>query len=333
MQAALSLRKLALSGLDPVDADAWIKVERRQAAARVNATMAKAELRVDATVPLIPGRAGDGAPKLAETGPIAVEVKSNQIQVQELPILRKQLARRGVSGGSVNLVASVNGDIAHPDAKLALDLRDLEIRRVSGQGRNSVLRRLPGVGASLNVDTERGAIKVAGQALLYGTGLLTFASRLGIDPGAVLAGQDVMAAPVTLDVKIPRFHLASLQKLDDHLRDTEGALSGSLALRGTLGRPTGRGELLIEGARVGKLRFGPIKAHGETDGELVKANLEVQQEQGGTLAAHADIRRGGAGSQQRLSASALSWRSIPAASRSSGSPRTRAAARSSARGV
>ncbi len=298
-RVSVSVKKLAIEGLDPLDMDASVDLRRDKALFKLRATMAKATLQVDADVPVRPGRNG-AASKLSKDGPIAVLVKSNQFNLQELPVLNKHLARRGLIGGTVSLIASLQGDVKHPDAKMTFDVQDLEFRKVTGVGRDAAVHRIPGVGASLKLDTRRGAINLTGQALLYGAGFVVFDTHLRTDVGDLLAGQDIMAAPLELDVNIPKFQLSSLKDWDDSLRDTEGVLSGYLALRGTLRKPTGKGDLSIQNARVDKLRFGGVQAHAVTDGNNVKAKLEVQQVQGGSMMARATFGRG---SRQTLNAS------------------------------
>jgi autotransporter translocation and assembly factor TamB len=291
--AALSLRKASVGGLDPMDADAWVKLGRTQLASGLQAKVGgKADIQMTASVPLAPGRAG-GGPGLAREGPLAVQLKTSQIKLDELPLLSRQLARRGVSGGTVSLVASVAGDVAHPDAKIAFDVRELELRKVSGEGRDSVIRRLPGVGAVINVDTRRGSVAASGQALLHKAGFLKFSSTLQMDLGAILAGGDATRAPVQAELEIPRFQIASLASYFDQLQDTEGVLTGKVALGGTLARPTGRADLNIGDARVDKVRFGPVALHAQSAGDKVTGDVEIRQQQGGTLVAHADVSRRG----------------------------------------
>ena len=291
--ASLSLRRAVMGGLDPIDADGWFKLARTRLEGQLDAKIAgKADLRASAALPLIAGRNG-GAPRLARDGPLDVHVKTNQIKIQELPLLHKQLARYGWSGGTVNLTASVSGDVAHPDATVAFDLREVELRKVTGQGRDSVVRRLPGVGAAINIDTQRGKVKASGQALLYRAGFLKFDSLLETDLGAILAGADPLKAPVQIQVDIPKFQIASLKGYFDQLRDTEGILAGEVTVRGTLARPTGEGMVSINQARVEKLHFGPIQVQAQSDGDRVTGNLEIHQKLGGNLVAQAQLDRNG----------------------------------------
>jgi autotransporter translocation and assembly factor TamB len=291
--AALSLRKASLGGLDAVDADAWLKLGRTQLRAGLEAKVGgKADIHLAADVPLVPGRNGD-APRLAKDGPLNVEVKTNQIKLDELPLLSKQLARQGISGGTVSLVASVAGDVAHPDAKVAFDARELELRKVSGEGRDSVVRRLPGVGAAIKIDTRRGSIQVGGEALLHKAGFLKFDSVLQMDLGAILAGGDPTKAPVQAELELPQFQIASLKGYFDQLRDTEGMLAGKLVLRGTLARPTGKGDISISNARVDKVRFGPVALRATSDGNQLLGDVKIRQLEGGTLEARLNLGQKG----------------------------------------
>ena len=291
--AALSMRKAVVTGMDPVDADGWVKLWRKRLQGGIEAKVAgKADLKVAAEVPLVPGRGG-AAPRLAKDGPLDVQVHTNKIQLQDLPLLHKQLSRRGVSGGIVSLAASIKGDVAHPDAKIALDMRSIEVRKVTGEGRDSVVRRIPGVGANINIDTRRGLILAGGEVLMYGAGFLKLDSKLKIDLGQVLAGADATKAPVEIDVDIPKFQIASMKGYFDQLRDTEGVLAGRVSVRGTLARPTGGGTITVSNARVDKVRFGPVEARASSDGDRVKAEVKIQQLQGGSLVAHADLDRAG----------------------------------------
>jgi autotransporter translocation and assembly factor TamB len=298
---ALSLRKASVGGLDPMDADAWLKLSRTQLSAGADAKVGgKADIHLSLGVPVVPGPTG-GAPQLAKDGPLNVQVKTSQIRIDELPLLSKQLARRGVSGGTVSLVASVAGDVAHPDAKVAFDVRELELRKVSGEGRDSVVRRLPGVGAVIKVDTQRGLIKTAGEAMLHKAGFLKFDSTLKMDLGALLAGADAMKAPVELGLEVPKFQIASLKGYFDQLRDTEGILAGNVELRGTLARPTGKADITISNARVDKVRFGPVALQASSTGDKLTGDVKIHQHQGGSLVARLDLDQRG---KPRLAATA-----------------------------
>jgi autotransporter translocation and assembly factor TamB len=289
---ALSLRKAVVNGFDAMDADGWAKLGRHKLQAGLDASVARAKLQLSADVPLIPARHG-GAPRLAKNGALAVQVKTSHIKLQELPVLHKQLARRGLSGGAVDLQAAFTGEVSHPDARVTFDMREVELRTTSGDGRDAVVHRIPGVGASIKIDTQRDAIKAAGQVLLYGAGFVKFDSLLKADLGALLAGADARKAPLEVDVEIPKFQLASLKGYFDQLQDTEGVLAGKIAVRGSLSRPTGRGDLAVSNARVARLRFGPIQVTGAGDPDKITADLKLQQQQGGTLVVHANVDRTG----------------------------------------
>ena len=157
---ALDLRQASVGGLPPTDARLDATLARHRATVRLDATMpsAEAQLHLDADVPIEAARSG--APRLASRGATVVHLKSNKVRLQAIPFVEKQLARQGITGGTASLDLTVAGDIAHPDARGAFDVRDVMYRNIAGLGRDSTLKTVPGLGGSLAIDTRPGSIKL-----------------------------------------------------------------------------------------------------------------------------------------------------------------------------
>jgi autotransporter translocation and assembly factor TamB len=300
MRLALGLRGASVRGLTPVDADVDATLTRRNATARVVASMprANAQVRVDASVPVLVSRAG--TPRLAARGPIDVRLHTSAVRLQSIPVVERLLARQGISGGTASVDVAVSGDVAHPEASATFDLRDVMYRNVSGIGRDSTLKTVPGLGGSLEIHTHPGAIEVNGQILVRNTGVLKIAARTGIDLGQVIAGRDLGAVPLHASVEIPRLELASLADFTDGVQGMGGQVHGRVDVTGTPRRLSGQADLAIDGARVDKLTFRKVQLHADADPELIRAELSVAETSGGTLSGSASLERGAG---QRLTAS------------------------------
>jgi autotransporter translocation and assembly factor TamB len=281
-KAALKLHQASFNGFDKLDAELQATLDRRTAAVVLKASATNARLQLDAKVPVTYPRR-DGPPVLARRGEVAVHLQTDEIKLQDLPLLQKELARRGLSGGTVDLKASLEGEIAHPTAKLAFDVRDVAVRKVSGVGRDSSVRVIPGAGASLVIDTAPGAIHVRGQALLRRTAIFKFDGRSKVDVGDVIAGRDIMKVPFQATVDIPKFDLSSLAEYEQKLRGVQGTLAGRVALEGTPARPTGQAKIGITAAKVDGVVFGPVELYAVSRGDQLEAKAKVLQVQGGNL--------------------------------------------------
>ncbi|HVR60460.1 MAG TPA: translocation/assembly module TamB domain-containing protein, partial [Polyangia bacterium] len=279
----LALRQAAIDGFNPVDADLDASLSRQRAAVKLQAALpaARAQVRLDADLPLVVPRAGP--PRLAEHGDVHVDLRTNEVHLETLPVVEKALRRQGVSGGVAALSATINGDIAHPDARLAFDLRDVMYRNIRGHGRDSRLKTIPGLGGSLTVETPPGAVRATAVLRIRNAGVLTADARLAAELRRLLDGADVRRVPVTATIGIPGFALASLADFTDELKGLSGQLSGQLHLTGTLARPSGTADLQIDGAKVDDLAFRDVRLQGQAGGGRVSATLNIVEATGGTL--------------------------------------------------
>jgi autotransporter translocation and assembly factor TamB len=282
-RVALDLRRASVGGLPPTDARLQATLTRRRATARLDATMpsADAQLHLDADVPIEVAR--DGAPTLAARGNTVVHLKSNKVRLQAIPFVERQLARDGITGGTASLDLTVTGDIAHPDARGAFDVRDVMYRNIAGLGRDSTLKTVPGLGGSLAIDTRPGNIKVGARLFIRNTGVLDAELQTPVDLGKIIAGADPASLPVRASVNIPRFRLASLADFTDGFKGVQGELYGRIDLSGSLQRPSGHAKLAVDGAQVDKVQFRQVKLDAEGDKGHLAARLDMQQVTGGRL--------------------------------------------------
>ena len=208
---------------------------------RLDATMpaADAQLHLDADVPVEVARSG--APRLASRGATVVHLKSNKVRLQAIPFVERQLARQGITGGTASLDLTVTGDIAHPDARGAFDVRDVMYRNIAGLGRDSTLKTVPGLGRLARDRHPPGQHQARARASSFATrGVLDAELQTPVDLGKIIAGADPTTLPVRASVNIPRFRLASLADFTDGFKGVQGELYGRIDLSGTLQRPSGR---------------------------------------------------------------------------------------------
>jgi autotransporter translocation and assembly factor TamB len=288
---ALDLRRASAGELPPTDARLLATLGRHRATARLDATMpsAGAQLQLDADVPVDVRR--DGVPALAARGNAVVHLKSNKVRLQAIPFVERQLARQGITGGTASLDLTVTGDIAHPDAKGAFDVRDVMYRNIAGLGRDSTLKTVPGLGGSLVIDTRPGSMKLGARILIRNTGVLDAELQTPVDLGKIIAGADPAALPVRASVNIPRFRLASLADFTDGFKGVQGELYGRVDLSGTLARPSGRANLAVDGAQVDKVQFRQVKLDAEGDKGHLSARLDMEQTTGGRLDGSLTVER------------------------------------------
>jgi autotransporter translocation and assembly factor TamB len=286
----LDLRKVSVGGLTPTDARLDATLEERRAKIQLDATMpsADAQLHLDADLPM---RTGPGGPRLASHGPTLVHVKSNKIRLQEIPDVERKLARQGITGGTASVDLSVSGDIAHPDARGAFDVRDVMYRNIAGIGRDSTLKTVPGLGGSLAIDTRPGSSKIGAHIFIRNTGILDAEVRSSTDLGQIIAGIDLGSLPIHAALHIPRFRLASLTDFSDGFKGLQGELYGQLEVSGTVRRPSGRADLAIDGAQVDEVRFREVKLHADGDQGRLAASLSAQQVVGGRLDGSVTVER------------------------------------------
>ena len=287
---ALELHQAPIGGLTPTDARLDATLAERRAKIQLTATMpsADAQLHVDAELPI---HTGPGGPRLASHGPTVVHVKSNKIRLQAIPYVERKLAREGITGGTASVDLSVSGDIAHPDARGAFDVRDVMYRNIAGIGRDSTLKTVPGLGGSLAIDTRPGSSKIDARIFIRNTGILDAEVQSSTDLGQIIAGTDLASLPIHASLRIPRFRLASLTDFSDGFKGLNGELYGQVALSGTVRRPSGRADLAIDGAQVDAVRFQQVKLHADGDQGRLAASLSAQQVVGGKLEGSLTVER------------------------------------------
>ena len=286
--------------LPPVDADLVVDLTPERGAepriqpvrlrGELNVRLVKGTAHVRAIVdaPLTP--AASPSLKLASRGPINASLDGADFDLAAFPALRDVLSRRGLTGGTFGVRASVSGDLADPVATVVADVRRLEYRDVTGDGRDAVLHRIPGIGVALNVATHPDRIRASTQLSLYGGGFATVNAELQLGLAALLRGADPRLAPLSATLDLPRFQIAALRSLSDELRDTSGWLSGHGQLEGTLARPKGAVTLKLVDGRVDKIALGPVEAQAQSDGQTLQGTLRIQTGATGTLSAQTDLR-------------------------------------------
>jgi autotransporter translocation and assembly factor TamB len=297
----LALRQASFAGSPPVDAALAVEVTSRRAAVKVNASLPRAEARldVDASIPIVLPRRGP--PRLAKRGDVTLHLDARCVRLQELPVVAEALARQGVTGGGASLALDVTGDVAHPDAHGRFDVRNLMFRNIHGLGRDSKLKTVPGLGGSLTLETAPGLTHLGVSLLIRGAGVLNADARARFDLADLLAGADPSRAPLHASVDIPAIQIASLANFLDELQGVSGQLTGHAQLDGTLARPSGAAHLTIANAKADAVTFKDVDLRASADGARVDASLNLAEDAGGTLTASARVERARG---DRLSASA-----------------------------
>jgi len=288
----VSLRQASLRGQPRIDADAHLTLAERRATAKLTAALAGggATVSLDASVPLVEPR--HGSPRLARSGPIALHLDANCVRLEGLPIVDKQLARQGITGGVAHLSLDVKGDLAHPDAKASFDLRDVTYRNIRGLGRDSTLKTIPGLGGSLALETSRGSTRVKGAVLIRGAGVLEIDGQLALDPGELLAGADARRAPLRVSLDVPTFELGSLADFIDELQGLSGKLTAHGEITGSVARPSGTVDARVTSGKVDAVAFKQVALHATADAGRVEGTLDVVEVVGGSVVAKARLDRG-----------------------------------------
>jgi autotransporter translocation and assembly factor TamB len=287
----VSLRQASLRGQPRVDADAHVTLAERRATAKLTAALAGggATVSLDASVPLVEPRRGP--PRLARTGPIALHLDARCVHLEALPILDKQLARQGITGGVAHLSLDVTGDLAHPDAKGTFDLRDVTYRKIRGLGRDSTLKTIPGLGGSLALETSPGATRVRGAVLIRGAGVLEVDGQLALDPGELIAGADARRAPLRVSIDVPTFELGSLADFVDELQGVGGKLTAHGEISGSVARPSGTVDARVVNGKVDAVAFKQVALHAASDAGRVEGTFDVVEVVGGSVSAKARLDR------------------------------------------
>jgi autotransporter translocation and assembly factor TamB len=289
-ELAVRLQRASLAGLPPINLDAQAALEARRATARLDGKLAGAGIHADAELPVVVPRGG--SPRLAARGPIALNVKTGVVRLQDLPIVRRQLARHGLTGGNLAINIALAGDVAHPTGTAALDLRDLMLRNFGTLTRDSTLKTIPGVGTVLRLEARPDSTHLGARVLLRDAGVLVVDARSQANLGAVLAGTAAPArAPFQATVDIPAFKLESLAEVADDLKGVRGTLAGRIELGGTPARPSGRGDISVTGAAVDQVALGKVLVHGEAQSGRIDVAANLPEARGGDLYAEAHLDR------------------------------------------
>jgi TamB, inner membrane protein subunit of TAM complex len=289
---ALGLREASIAGSPRIEADLAATLEASRLLAQAEAAVAHGRVHLDAALPLAtpPG----GAPRLAARGPIAVHLTTSALEVQQLPFLVRRLALAGVTDGTLDASAAIDGDIARPEGSARLDLRDVNLRSPRDLlGPAQRRQAVPGAGVSLRLEASEGHLHLAGTASLRHAEVLKIDVRSDAGLAAVMGGKPLADAPLQARIDIPAVELASLAVLAPALEGVSGTLTGHIDASGTPRRLTGRGDLAVGGARVDAIALGRVVVHAEADDGHLDLTGHVVQASGGDVQAHAHVARGG----------------------------------------
>ena len=306
-QADVTLTGLTTAGIPPVTGTVTARADGKRALADIALRMGPSSFTGNLDLPA-PIRASLSELRLSRQGRMAVALDSKDLDLASLPPLQKMLSRHGLVGGRITTHVTVTGDIAQPDARVALDVRALELRDVTGKGRDAVIHTIPGIGGSIQLETAPGQLKAAGKILMYGAGVATFGGRLDVGLGTLIAGNvvDIRKVPLAARVDVPRFQINALKSLSDELRETRGWLSGGAVVTGTLAHPVGKAQLAISDVQVDGLSVGRVAINASTDGRDLRGEARIQGSAAGTLEATGHMSLGASPNvTARLQAKAL----------------------------
>ncbi len=319
----LGLHRASFGGLDPIDARVGATIRQMPSAsvsasspspaaleAVLEAHVGGAQIHGDATVPVSLSRFGPRG--LAPRGPIAVHLATGRIALRELPLLERELARRGLVGGMAHVDATVEGDIAHPRGHALVEVSDATIQPPRGMAPAPSPQAVAGLGAWLRVDAQPGQSHLAAQASLPAGGAVTVDAHSPTDLGALLAGADPLDVPWRATVEIAKLRLAPLLALlpsaalaprafssasaapPDETKGTDGVVTGKATLTGTARRPIGTAELAIAGLQIDGVAFSSAQLSAAADADRVRALASVEQQKGGNLRLEAEADRSAA---------------------------------------
>jgi autotransporter translocation and assembly factor TamB len=273
-RATVVARDVQIPGVDRFAGHADAVLDQGQGELQLRLDAGRAQLHVDARVPLT----RDAQPRLAKRGPIAIHIASNHLRIERLPLLGRQLARHGVEGAVVDVVARVQGDVTNPDAHARVGLHDLALRAGA--------RRLPHLNGMVTVDSDPGALRSHVRLATSAGASLQAQLRLARTLGDLLAGRSTQDAPAELNADLRGLDLASLSQFQS---DMGGSLVASVRVRGTLARPEGVADAVLTDGRVDKLRLGPVQLHADLQPARTLVRLDVVELAGGQLHARADL--------------------------------------------
>lgn len=297
-RVAVGLRGVSTQGLPVIDADMVAALADGRATGKLHVRTGagggipreparkSAELRASLDAPVSLTSRGL---VIAPTGALSGSVESLDVDLAGLPPLQRALARWGLTGGRFNVRASVAGDVADPRGTIDVDVRGLEYRDVTGDGRDAVVHRVPGIGFTLAVATSAHQIRISNRLALYGGGFATMDASVGLGLAELMRGADVRHAPLSARLDLPRFQIAAFRSASDELRDTTGWLSAHGQLAGTLAAPEGAVDLRLDDAHIDQVALGPVVAHADTDGRRARGTLQVRTGAAGTLAVTASL--------------------------------------------
>jgi translocation and assembly module TamB len=295
----ISLRRTAVAGLDPIDAEVDATVDRARASATIDASLAGTRVHADASLPVtFPRGGGGGPPRPAAHGPIAAHVSAETLALTRLPQLGKQLARHGIAGAVIDVHAALDGDIAQPTAQATVDVRDVIVRRLVGTGRRSNIRALAGVGLSLHLETQPGQLHAEARARVQNKDALAVDVRAPFDAGDLLRGADLLAVPLEAKVDIPAQDIAPYMAFATGTTVTKGQLAGHAAVRGTARHPEGTVELALSNVTFDRIPIGAIELHATADRDHATATLAVADPAAGRLTAEGTLDLAGGGAYQ-----------------------------------
>lgn len=231
---------------------------------------------------------------LARAGPIVGHLTTSHADLRRLPEVQRLLARHGLVGGTVDLAMTLTGDVAHPDARGRLGIKDVEVRLLSGRGRSSALHRLRGLGASLALDTEPGRVRMKGAVTLEKDSLVTWSAGCERDLGVLLGrgAGGLRGLPCEAAFDVAALDLKVARSLDDRFGNVEGILRGTARVRARLPSWEGQATAKIENARVDAVRFQDVSLAAEGGGTRWRMSTRLAQAGGGSLAGELEVDTG-----------------------------------------
>lgn len=205
--------------------------------------------------------------------PLTVNVKLAKLDLAKFPFAALGIAaplRAGELDGSMKMT----GTLARP--LVAFDLEGHQL--ASGKADKIELATSGGY--------DKAKATIDFKASLRGSPLVQLKGEAPIDVAKLLAHQSINGTPIKVDGQIPGFDLARVQDLVPQLA---GKLTAALAVRGTIGQPTGKVDADIAQLNLGTMKYDKFAAHVVYDNARAVAKIEAHEVKGGNLTVDATL--------------------------------------------